>query len=214
MAAATGLSRRTADELIAKGEVQVNGQIGVAGQTVDPSDKVVFKGQILVPQDLQTVLLNKPVGYVSSRRQQGQAPTIYELLPAELHHLKPVGRLDKDSCGLMALTNDGELAQRLQHPSGGKLKEYFVQTDKKVAPEDLAKFNAGIELEDGPTRIAVDPVDKGYKIAMQEGRNRQIRRTFAALGYRVTYLQRRRLGGWSLDQAGPEGSWRNAPPIG
>src|SRR3990167_9874353 len=127
VALATGMSRRAADAVIELGKITVNGQPATAGQQISSEDKVALDGKnINTSSKIQTIILNKPVGYVCSRDGQG-SKTIYDLLPAELHNLKPVGRLDKDSSGLLLLTNDGELAHKLTHPSFQKEKVYEVE---------------------------------------------------------------------------------------
>jgi 23S rRNA pseudouridine2605 synthase len=201
VALATGMSRRAADRLADSGELHVNGKAIRSGQEVDEhSDVVTHRGRRLKPPRLQTIMLNKPPGYVCSREGQG-AKTIYELLPEELAHLKPVGRLDKDSSGLLLLTNDGTLAQRLTHPSFQKTKIYQVALDQPLAASDATKLASGVQLEDGPSKLALAPLgntSKSWQIKMQEGRNRQIRRTLAALGYQVQTLHRTQFGSYEL----------------
>lgn len=212
IAAATGLSRRAADQTVANGRVTVNGQPAHAGQTVAESDHVVLDGHLLVLQHKQTILLHKPVGYVCSRDGQGNK-TIYDLLPPELHHLKPVGRLDKASSGLLLLTNDGELAQQLTHPSFQKVKVYEITLDRELKPLHRQMISdIGVRLEDGPSRLQLERSHENnahqWRVTMHEGRNRQIRRTFAALGYTVTKLHRTQFG--SQELAGIEaGSYRS-----
>ena len=125
------------------------------------------------------MLLNKPVGYVCSRKGQG-SQTIYDLIPAKYHHLESVGRLDKDSSGLLLLTDDGELANKLTHPSFRKEKVYEVTLDKSLHESDLARLQHGIELDDGTSRFIISPLkaQNSYLVTISEGRNRQIRRTF------------------------------------
>lgn len=126
VARASGLSRRAADAAITDGQVKIGERVAVLGDQVTTGESVTLVGKPLqLPSD-HTIMLYKPVGYVTSRRQQGATPTIYALLPEELHDLKPVGRLDRDTSGLLLLTNNGELAQQLQHPSSGKTKRYLV----------------------------------------------------------------------------------------
>jgi 23S rRNA pseudouridine2605 synthase len=200
IAAATGLSRRAADAAIAAGRVLINGQPAEPGQAVGPGDKIRFDRQALTgPTQLQTILLNKPAGYVVSREGQG-SQTVYNLLPPGLHHLKPIGRLDKDSSGLLILTNDGQLAQQLAHPKYQKTKIYEAQLNRPLNSEALARLGQGVELEDGPSHLTVKPltVPAVYQVSMQEGRNRQIRRTFAALGYTVKKLHRTHFGNYAL----------------
>lgn len=214
VAQATGLSRRAADTLIANGEVLVNGQPPQAGQDIQPTDIVTHNGKRLVPPtQATTILLNKPVGYVCSRDGQG-SKTLYELLPVKLHHLKPVGRLDKDSSGLLLLTNDGALAHQLTHPSFQKTKIYEVELDTPLAPlhrQMISEF--GVQLDDGPSKLHLERLhegnDKVWRITMHEGRNRQIRRTFASLGYTVTKLHRTHFGQYTLTLEDTLGSYRN-----
>lgn len=197
LAACTGISRRAADEAITAGRVKVAGQPATLGQVIDEGVVVTLDGIPLEPIPHSYALLYKPVGYITSRHRQGKTPTIYELLPQEIHHLKPVGRLDKDSCGLLLLTNDGELTQALTHPSGGKLKTYRVRLNYELKEADLAKLKTGVELDDGPSRLDVRRNGGELVVKLMEGRNRQIRRTFDALRYKVTYLERTAIGGLS-----------------
>ena len=199
VARSTGLSRRAADKAVAEGRVRVNGQPAAIGQAIASSDTVTLDGHPVKPEaKTTTIMLNKPVGYVSSRQGQG-SQTIYELLPAKYHHLKPVGRLDKDSSGLLLLTNDGGLANQLTHPRYGKIKVYEIELDKPLLPGDKTNLDRGVELADGPSHLQIQKSDgKRLTIALTEGRNRQIRRTFAALGYTVTALHRTNFGEYSL----------------
>jgi len=202
VAASTGMSRRAADTCIASGRVLINGHEPAFGETVQSGDTVTLDGQTLRPLHTQTILFNKPEGYVTSRDGQGAA-TIYDLLPKTLHHLKPVGRLDKASSGLLLLTNDGDLAQTLTHPSNRKLKIYEIALNAPLAPLHRQMISdMGIQLEDGPSKLQLDRLQEGndtaWRITMHEGRNRQIRRTFAALGYDVTRLHRTHFGTYSL----------------
>lgn len=199
VAQATGLSRRSADAAIAEDRVKVGGQTPKPGTDVSETDVVTLDGQPLTaPKAVTTIILNKPVGYVCSREGQG-SQTVYDLLPAELHHLKPVGRLDKDSSGLLLLTNDGDLANQLTHPRYAKEKVYDIELDKQLSAADQGAIAQGIELEDGTSRLALTGTGTKWTVRMSEGRNRQIRRTFAAAGYRVTKLQRVQFGDFLLD---------------
>ncbi len=198
-----GVSRREADELIEKGSVTVNGAVAVLGSQVHGGDTVIVNGKPLTSEtDLRYVLLNKPVGYVCSRKAQGENPTIYDLLPLDMTALKPVGRLDKDSSGLLLLTNDGDFAHRMTHPSFRKVKVYHVSLDKPLEPlhqQMIADY--GVEIGDGTSQLALERIGderKNWVVTMSEGRNRQIRRTFAALGYAVTSLHRTNFGPYSV----------------
>lgn len=199
-----GISRREADEYIAAGNVQVNKTPAVLGQRITEADDITVNGTPLSADTALTYLrFHKPVGYVCSRKQQGESPTIYALLPSNYHHLKPVGRLDRDSSGIILLTNDGDFAHRMTHPSFFKQKIYEVTLDTPLQPlhrQMISDF--GVMLEDGKSqfelsRLATDD-DTRWQITMHEGRNRQIRRTFAALGYTVSILHRTQFGEYTL----------------
>lgn len=202
IALSTGMGRRTADKLIASGHIKINDKLAVTGVDVKPEDEVTLDNMpISLPAKTQTIILNKPVGYVCSRDGQG-SKTIYDLLPNDLHKLKPVGRLDKDSSGLLLLTNDGELANKLTHPSFEKEKVYEVKLNRALSDMDIIKIRAGILLEDGVSKF--DDVfrisELEFRVSIHEGRNRQIRRTFSSLGYDVKHLHRIRFGPFNLNQ--------------
>ncbi len=214
LALSLGVSRRKADDLIERGKVLVNEQPAIIGQRVRQSDVIKFNGQAIKPKTISLIIINKPVGYLSSRASQGGVPTIYELLPRELSHLKLVGRLDKDSSGLILLTNDGEFAHKMTHPSFYKIKRYLVKIDKSLEPLHRQMINDfGVQLPDGPSKLTLerqfDGDDKHWIITMSEGRNRQIRRTFSALGYNVVKLHRTNFGNYSLGDI-PSGKWTEA----
>ena len=203
IAAASGLSRRAADEAIQSGRVEVNGGPPTPGQQVSAADTVDLDGRILsAPAETTTIMLNKPAGYICSRDGQGSR-TVYDLLPSELHNLKTVGRLDKESSGLLLLTSDGDLAHRLTHPSFVKVKVYEVSLRTNVAPLHRQMISDhGVILDDGISRFELmrlhDGDDKKWEVRMHEGRNRQIRRTFETLGYEVRRLHRTHFGDYSL----------------
>lgn len=205
IALATGISRRAADAAIHEGRVLVDNTQPQPGQEVSQSHTVTLDGHALsLPAHTTSIVLNKPIGYVCSRNGQG-SKTIYELLPRSLHNLKPVGRLDKDSSGLLLLTNNGTLAHELTHPSRQKTKIYEIELDKNLQPLHRQMIqDFGVQLEDGPSEFVVERIEendeKKWRIIMHEGRNRQIRRTFGALGYTVTKLHRTNFGSFSLHQ--------------
>lgn len=204
IAQATGMSRRAADTAIEQGRVAINGQKAPLGTEVSHDDTVTLDNGIVTPAvKTTTIMLNKPIGYVCSRNGQG-SKTIYDLLPPEYQQLKPIGRLDKDSSGLLLLTNDGDLAHELTHPSKQKIKVYEIKLDKPLAPlHHQMVQDYGVQLEDGPSKLQLDRLTEGddtkWQVKMHEGRNRQIRRTFAALGYTVTTLHRTKFGNFTLD---------------
>jgi 23S rRNA pseudouridine2605 synthase len=149
-------------------------------------------------------MLNKPEGYVSSRKGQGR-PTIYDLLPLEYRRLKTVGRLDQNSSGLLLLTNDGDLAQQLTHPRFAKVKVYEVLLDRPLEPLHQQMIaDIGIDLPDGKSQLGLEEMATSedarttWRVTMREGRNRQIRRTFRALGYEVERLHRTDFGSYKL----------------
>lgn len=209
LAHATGMSRREADEMISAGRVRLNGAPVEMGAQVASSDIVTLDDTVVNIAATRTYLmLNKPVGYVSSRRQQGDNPTLYDLLPQKYHELKPVGRLDRDSSGLLLLTNDGDFAHRLTHPSFRKTKSYEITLDKNLEPLHRQMISDyGVQLDDGPSKLQLDRMHDGdetqWRVSMHEGRNRQIRRTFTALGYTVTKLHRTNFGSYSLGDLKP-----------
>ncbi len=202
-----GIGRREADNLIAGGKVLVNGASPVLGSRVQDTDKVEVGGKVITGSQSPGyiyLLMNKPTGYVCSKRQQGDTPTIYSLLPDNYKNLKTVGRLDKDSSGIILLTNDGDLAHKLTHPSFAKIKKYEVTLDKPLEPLHHQMINDnGLQLPDGPSRLGLERMNDGdstsWLVTMHEGRNRQIRRTFLALGYKVTRLNRIQFGDFSLN---------------
>lgn len=201
IAQASGLSRRRADAAIAGGRVTVNGQPAALGSDAGPADQVRLDGRPLTLKPTHmTIMLNKPPGYVVSRAGQGSR-TIYDLLPPAYQHFKPVGRLDKDSSGLLLLTDDGDLANELAHPSRQKTKVYHVTLDKSLAPPDRRIISGpGVRLDDGASKLQLKRLANDYhwQVTMHQGRNRQIRRTFAALGYSVIFLHRTQFGPNSL----------------
>lgn len=208
VALSLGISRRSADELINKGAVTINSQVAQLGDRVKAGDSVNHKGHPITPQQKTYLMLNKPVGFVCSRRKQGDAPTIYSLIPTMYHHLKPVGRLDKDSSGLILLTNDGDFAHRMTHPSYQKQKRYLVTLSMPLQPIHHQMINdIGINLPDGRSQLTLSRQHDGdhtrWVVQMKEGRNRQIRRTFSALGYTVTKLHRTDFGNYSLGDIKP-----------
>ena len=204
-----GLSRREADNKIARGDILINGKVAELGARIHDDDKITMDGKELdsTPVNYAYLMLNKPEGYVSSRKRQGDTPTLYELLPEKYQNLKTVGRLDKNSSGLILLTNDGDFAFSHTHPKFYKLKTYIVELDRALEPlhqQEISDF--GIQLEDGPSKLFLSKLSEDsikWQVEMSEGRNRQIRRTFAALGYEVKKLHRIEFGNYKLENLKP-----------
>ena len=203
-----GVSRREADNLIEFDHVRVNGEKVTLGARFEIGDDITVKGAPITDSTAYIYLaMNKPINYVCSRRQQGETQTIYSLLPEQYHHLKPVGRLDKDSSGLILLTNDGDFAYEMTHPKFYKTKRYEVSLDAELAPLHQQMISDhGITLEDGPSKLVLERADDTrlhWIVTMHEGRNRQIRRTFSSIGYTVTKLHRTDFGHYSLGDIEP-----------
>lgn len=196
--ASSGLcSRRKADELIESGVVQVNGKkVTELGYSVQNKDKVFVNGKIIHPVKHEYYRFYKPAGYITTSDDEKGRKTIYDLLPENLHHLKPVGRLDRESTGLIILTNDGDLINDLTHPSVKVPKLYRVAINGKITQNDIDKMYKGIEIE--PNKMAyaqvdvleVDNTHTVMEILLYQGLNRQIRRMFEYLGFEVVSLKR------------------------
>lgn len=204
-----GISRRAADELIQKSTITINGAPAGIGAPVPDGAVVTVNGQpVQANTTYEYIMLNKPVGYVSSRRAQGDSPTLYALLPQRYYRLKPVGRLDRDSSGLILLTNDGDAAYQMTHPQFRKIKRYEITLDHELEPLHQQMISDhGVMLEDGVSQLMLerqsDTERTRWIVTMSEGRNRQIRRTFAALGYTVVALHRTHFGPYSLGTLAP-----------
>ncbi|NLD75966.1 MAG: rRNA pseudouridine synthase [Acidimicrobiales bacterium] len=204
-------SRRACEELIADGLVTVNGEIAELGRRVDPDhDRVEVDGvPVGVRPDLVHYLLNKPAGVVTTAADTHGRPTVLELVPAS-PRVFPVGRLDMDTEGLLLLTNDGELANRVSHPSHGVEKEYLAEVETEPSRSALRALRQGVELDDGVTAPAkvglVAPTL--VRLVIHEGRNRQVRRMLDAVGHPVVRLIRTRVGPLR-DQRLKPGEWRS-----
>lgn len=195
----SGTSRRQADTLIQSGEVTVNKEPARLGMQVTDEDVVSVSGKIIKPHTYTYLMLNKPEGYVCSKASQGGDKTIYELLPEEWQNLKTVGRLDKNSSGLILLSDNGDFAHRLTHPKFHKAKTYDCILDKSLETTDISKLEKGVILTDGSSRLHfLKQAGKSCTVEISEGRNRQIRRSFAALGYTVNKLHRQTFAGLTL----------------
>lgn len=203
-------SRRKAEDLIRAGRVTVNGAVATLGARVQPGDEVRVGGRKAeLPERRVVLALHKPKGYETTRKSRSGAPTVYELLP-ELPGLHPVGRLDRDSEGLLLFTNDGALTQRLTHPRYGVKKVYRVWSRKGTPPPDLLhKLERGVTLKSGVRVQALKarPKEGGAVITLTEGKKREVRYMMAAIGYPVERLVRVKMGPIRLGGQKP-GSWR------
>ena len=200
--ASTGIcSRRKADELILAGRVRVNDKvISELGFYVREKDRVYVDNKIVKPQKLEYYKFYKPAGYITTSEDEKGRKTIYDIIPPELRHLNPVGRLDKESTGLIILTNDGDFINEMTHPSIKVPKVYLVTINGKFTLEDAEKMLNGIEIEtdSGEKKTAyaetlpLDITNKSSQIqvVLYQGINRQIRKMFAKLGYEVEHLKR------------------------
>ncbi len=196
--ASSGLcSRRKADELIEAGKVNVNGKtVKELGYLVQDKDKVFVDKKMVRPVKHEYYKFFKPAGYITTADDEKGRKTIYDLLPENLYHLKPVGRLDKDSTGLLILTNDGELINQLTHPSVKVPKIYLVTVNARVHKHELEQMALGLEIEKGKmayadiTVLEAENSSTTMKITLFQGLNRQIRKMFEHFGYEVKSLKR------------------------
>jgi 23S rRNA pseudouridine2605 synthase len=193
-------SRRASEELIAAGKVRVGGEVVTdPARDVGEDSGVEVNGSPVAPEPLEVWAVNKPAGVVSTAQEPGKRRAVTELVDSE-RRLYPVGRLDADSTGLILLTNDGELANRLTHPRYGVPKTYLLRLARPPSDRDLDRLRGGVRLEDGPTA----PADVGRRsereieVTLREGRKRQVRRMAEAVGNEVDSLSRIRIGSLEL----------------
>ena len=210
-------SRRECDQLVGDGRVEINGGIALPGERV-PDGAVITVDGVEIPTRPDTVvyLLNKPVGVITTSADTHGRPTVIELVPDE-PRVFAVGRLDADTEGVLLLTNDGDLANRLMHPSHGVEKEYLAEVDGAPSRGALRQLREGIELDDGMTapaavRLVQQQADSAViELTIHEGRNRQVRRMCEAVGHPVRRLVRSRVGPLRATGVAP-GSWRQLDP--
>ncbi len=214
-------SRRKAEELIRLGQVFVNGKKAELGQRASEEDLVKINKQIIkVRQEKIYIILNKPKGYISTNRKFKNEKNIFELLPKKYHNLKIAGRLDKDSRGLLLLTNDGDYIQEITHPRFEHEKKYLVKIkmqkskikiDEKLKKEMIYSFGKGVDIGDGDGIVKAKNIktitDNEFEIILSEGKKRQIRRMFKVLGLEVLNLQRISIGKINLEDL-KEGEWK------
>lgn len=209
------MSRRAAEEAILEGRVLVNGEPVVLGDRVDRSEDLLTLDGNPVPlsEDLETHLLNKPVGVISTASDPQGRTTVVDLVSSD-KRLYPVGRLDSDSEGLILVSNDGELTNRVTHPSHGITKRYLAEVRGEVSRSTIRRLGSGVELEDGPAKAeSARLVDSGpgksvVEVVMLEGRNREVRRMLEAVGHPVIRLARTAIGGLSDPKLKPGESRR------
>jgi 23S rRNA pseudouridine2605 synthase len=195
-------SRRTCEELISAGRVTIDGTVAILGSRVRPGEQEVKVDGHLVNLDpnVRYFMLHKPAGVVTTMADPQGRPDITGFLPVEGPRVFPVGRLDRDTEGLLLLTNDGELANRLMHPRFGVEKEYLAEVEGPASDKQLARLRKGVDLEDGPARAAAvravgtTGTRVALRVVMTEGRKREVRRLLAAVGLPVVRLVRLRLG--------------------
>jgi len=210
-------SRRRCEDMIREGRVTVNGALARLGDSCDPAlDRIQVDG---VPANRRAlgrrvyILLNKPKGYISTVRDEAGRPTVMDLVASVKERIYPVGRLDRETEGLLILTNDGELAYALTHPSHLVEKVYVALVEGRPSEAVLAELSAGVLLEDGltaPARARLLP-DGRVRLGLREGRNHQVRRMLAAVGHPVLELRRVRVGPLELGEL-PAGSFRHLMP--
>jgi 23S rRNA pseudouridine2605 synthase len=206
-------SRRDADELIRTGQVHVNGRkVNEPGTQVMPDDEIVIAGELLAPEPMAYVLLHKPKNTITSVTDEQGRPTATDILRGAVPlRLYPVGRLDRNTSGLLIYTNDGELANRLLHPSRRVEKVYKFDVEMPIPDEQLELLKTGVKLEDGPAKAYfVQPMDtskRSFKIGVTEGRNHLIRRMIDAIHAKLIRLKRTDFAGLKLGALLP-GEWR------
>ena len=208
-------SRRKCEELIAQGKVEINGEVITTQGTKVNGDEIIKVDGRLVRQEQKKVyiLLNKPVGYISTAKDEFSRKTVLDLLDTVKERVYPVGRLDYDTSGLLLLTNDGELANRMTHPRNEMPKVYRAMIDGKIGEEDVNSLQSGIAIEDYKTAPAkVHVIETGKRetiveITIHEGRNRQVRKMFETLGHVVLRLKRVAIGPLAIEGI-EEGKWR------
>ena len=199
-------SRRKAEDFIKNGDVKVNGEIVTnLSFVVGEKDKVYLKGiEILLPEKKDYFMIHKPKGYITACSDDKGRRVVLDLLPDNLKHLKPVGRLDYDSEGLLLMTNDGELAFALTHPSHGVPKKYSVRIEGQIVESELAVIRKGVVIDGerlSPCKavpIMFDGKCTKLEITITEGRNREIRKMFEAIGKIVVFLKRTKIGDLEL----------------
>lgn len=204
-------SRRKAEELIQHGHVRVNGELAKIGMNVDPAtDKILVSGQYLRPESKVYLMLNKPRGYITTAADPYGRKHVLQLIH-EPQRLFPVGRLDRDTTGLLLLTNDGEFANKIMHPRYEVSKTYEATLDRRIESEDLARINAGVMIDGVMVKShAVRVAPKVVRIVVHTGMNKEVKRIFKRIGYWVEALRRTEIQGVHLSMK--EGKYRHLVP--
>jgi 23S rRNA pseudouridine2605 synthase len=202
-------SRRGADRLIKAGRVSVNGKPGQLNDDVSDADDIKLNGRRISSQQLRYILLNKPAGYITTLKDPENRVKVTDLVKIP-ERIVPVGRLDFNTTGVLLLTNDGELTNKLMHPSSGIDKTYEAQVEGPVTPEILNKLSIGVNLEDGKTAPAKARklADNKIELIIHEGRNHQVKRMLEAVGLQTTKLHRSKYGPLEVGDLKP-GRWRD-----
>lgn len=210
-------SRRDADQLIQDGKIKINGKVVTElGSKVQKTDKVQFEGKIISPEKMVYVLLNKPKDFITTMEDPEERKTVMNLVAEACEErIYPVGRLDRNTTGLLLLTNDGKLSQKLTHPKYQIKKIYQVDLDKPLTEEHLDQITEGLTLEDGPVKVddiaVLDLKRKVIGLQIHVGKNRIVRRIFEHLGYEVIRLDRTMYGILTKKDL-PRGKWRMLTP--
>lgn len=210
-------SRRKAEELILQGSVKINGKTAVLGDKVYPNDKVYLRGKrIILPKNSNRyIMLNKPRGFITTMSDDRGRKCVAELVQNVGERVYPIGRLDKDSEGMLILTNDGDFANKIMHPRNSVYKNYRVTVRPNIDEEQLVKLETGVTLDDGtktaPAQVTVIHKEQGrvvLEMILHEGKNREIRRMCEALGLEVARLKRTQIGGVKMGML-KQGDWRD-----
>ncbi|MDE5766355.1 MAG: rRNA pseudouridine synthase [Clostridia bacterium] len=200
LAACGVASRRECDKLIADGAVSINGQVAKIGQNVGDDDNVTVNGTVVNVKKNEYYILNKPKGYLCTVRDDKGRKTVMDLMPTNIGRIYPVGRLDYDSEGLLILTTDGELAQHLTHPSNEVPKTYLVKIEGTITEAGLNPIRSGVDIGGYVTKKCkahIVETNKAYTkihVTITEGKNREVRKMFEAIGKQVTLLKRIKVG--------------------